>query len=407
MEKTDINQLALKIVDAMLDAGFTNYTAWNEYECSFKVIVRLHRKMGFHEFNHEAINAYDSLVEQRYNNSEISYSHYRRLKHSTARMIQFYTNGRIEWSTKIVKDRLPEYYETLLNEILINEGMGEKAFNKTWGYSRRFFSWLVQEGYHDLKNVTVEVLQRYLICCSQRLSSQSLKTIKCRLKKLFRYSAEKGWISNSYERFFSFNVSQIRKILPPASQDEIAVILSSIDRYETRGKRNYAILMLGVVLGLRACDVSNLRLSSIDWRKGEINIFQKKTKRSLSLPLTKDVGEAIRDYILNGRPQTDSEYVFLTLKAPTRSLADGSISSVYASCRKGAGFPHEKNQGFHSLRRAVGLSMVTNGVPVTTVAQVLGHSDIDSTKQYIALDSRHLKDCALNLSGIEMKEEAI
>jgi len=44
--------------------------------------------------------------------------------------------------------------------------------------------------------------------------------------------------------------------------------------------------------------------------------------------------------------------------------------------------------------------MVVAGIPITTIAQVLGHSNISSTKQYISLDSVHLKECALNLDGI-------
>ena len=47
----------------------------------------------------------------------------------------------------------------------------------------------------------------------------------------------------------------------------------------------------------------------------------------------------------------------------------------------------------HGLRRAVGTNMVVAGIPVTTVAQVLGHSRISATKQYISLDSAHLKQC--------------
>ena len=59
-------------------------------------------------------------------------------------------------------------------------------------------------------------------------------------------------------------------------------------------------------------------------------------------------------------------------------------------------------KGFHSLRRAVGKNMITSGVPVTTVAQVLGHNGTSSINKYIALDSVHLKECALDFSGIEV-----
>lgn len=59
-------------------------------------------------------------------------------------------------------------------------------------------------------------------------------------------------------------------------------------------------------------------------------------------------------------------------------------------------------KGFHSLRRAVGRNMVTSGVPVNTVNQVLGHTAMNSAKKYISLDSKNLKECALDFTGIEV-----
>ena len=45
-------------------------------------------------------------------------------------------------------------------------------------------------------------------------------------------------------------------------------------------------------------------------------------------------------------------------------------------------------------------AMVTNKVKITDVAQVLGDETIDSTSQYISLDTVHLKRCALSFDGI-------
>jgi len=51
--------------------------------------------------------------------------------------------------------------------------------------------------------------------------------------------------------------------------------------------------------------------------------------------------------------------------------------------------------------------MAVAGIPVTTIAQILGHNDIDSVKQYISLDSKNLKQCALDFCGIEVKREEL
>ena len=65
-------------------------------------------------------------------------------------------------------------------------------------------------------------------------------------------------------------------------------------------KRDYAVILLASRLGLRSSDIRMLEFKNIDWDLNEIRIMQHKTKRSLSLPLLSDVGDAIIDYIKNG-----------------------------------------------------------------------------------------------------------
>jgi len=62
---------------------------------------------------------------------------------------------------------------------------------------------------------------------------------------------------------------------------------------------------------------------------------------------------------------------------------------------------------FHALRRTAGTNMVTTGTPVTTVAQVLGHSNIDSTKRYIALDTEGMRVCCLSLKDMASRKEGL
>ena len=164
--------------------------------------------------------------------------------------------------------------------------------------------------------------------------------------------------------------------------------------------------MLATVTGLRAIDIARLKLSDIDWQRGEIKIVQSKTGNSLSLPLTKDVGESLQDYILCGRQKTNSEEIFLRDHRPFMGFKDGvAIGNMYDAYRLKAGLPRNAfdGNGFHSLRRGVGKNLVTAQVPITTVAQIFGDEDYDSAKKYIALDSVHLKECALSFAGIEPK----
>ena len=64
-------------------------------------------------------------------------------------------------------------------------------------------------------------------------------------------------------------------------------------------------------------DIAGLRLGDIDWRAGRITVTQHKTGAMLTLPLLADVGEAIADYLLDGRPaDRRDDHVFLRAQAP-------------------------------------------------------------------------------------------
>jgi len=230
---------------------------------------------------------------------------------------------------------------------------------------------------------------------------KTIPNLRSGLRKFFKWSFENSYTTDSFEGLFDFTVAIERKIYPAPLPDEISLVLDSIDRSTILGKRNYAIIMLGIVTGLRAGDVANLKLTDIDWQTGEIRIIQNKTGKPLALPLTKDVGESLSDYIINARPDSKSENIFLRAIAPFQEFSGGSaVGGIYQAYRKRLGL---SAGGFHSLRRALGKNLVTSGAPVTTVAQVLGHSTIENTKQYIALDVLHLKECALDFTGIEPK----
>ena len=95
------------------------------------------------------------------------------------------------------------------------------------------------------------------------------------------------------------------------TDEELNKIFSVIDRATVMGKRDYAMILLSATTGMRAVDIIHLKLTDIAWRKGEIRIIQKKTKHEAIMPLVKTAADALEDYILNGRPDSEYTEIFL------------------------------------------------------------------------------------------------
>jgi len=396
MNAVSVQELAIQAVDAFHQHGYTERSI-EEKEWILLKIVGLHEKRGEKSYNSDVVKQFVQESEKRYENGEINRIYYRFLTKTATYLTELHSTGSINFAKRLVP-RLPDYYENLLDGILENEAWGEKARHSVWPFAKAYFGWLHSNGYSDFSEVDESVLRQYLIDCALRMKGSSLDTMKRALKKLCVYLFEVGIGAGLYENLLSFPVPIESKIKRPIPHDEIAAVLNVIDRSTVEGKRDYAMILLAAVTGLRGVDIVGLRFGNIDWRNGEIRITQSKTEKALALPLTTDVGLAIRDYILNGRPKSDLPNIFLRVNAPIRGIGHPILYGQFNGYRAKVGLP---KCSFHGLRRALGSNMVISGTPVTTVAQVLGHSELDSTKQYISLDGKHLKECALDFTGIE------
>lgn len=371
-------------------------------------IIRRHEVLGKEQLENAVIADYFNEINERYYCGEIGKHYWRTLSREVDRFLHFIQTGGVKLSNPTKGSRctlLPEFQE------IADDFLGGKAFHPNtrndarWAVNK-YFTWLAEQGYSTLVGVKVEQIQKFLLYCAQNLTMGSVHDIKLYIKKLYAYLHQQGFAESSYHELLSFSVKRGTRLQPILQQHEIAKLLETINRNTMSGKRAYAIMLLGIVFGLRACDVVKLKLTDIDWVSGEIKILQSKTAQTVVLPLTADVGEALSDYILNARPKVSFDKIFIRLNAPFEPLkAAVTIGEIYRDCCKAAGLPsHKINKRFHTLRRSLGTSMVISGTPIGTVAQVLGHAEIDSTKKYISLDSEHLKICALPFDGILPKE---
>ena len=200
----------------------------------------------------------------------------------------------------------------------------------------------------------------------------------------------------------------IPRVVPPRvaiqegfTQEEIDSLLNCADRDTAIGKRDYAIIMLASQTGLRAVDIANLKFTEINWRSNTIKIAQEKTARGLSLPLPAESGNAVADYILNGRPDYESPFIFLRLRRPFQKIRRQTVGSIVLRFSRRSGMEDQgtRRKGFHGLRRAFGGRLLETETPLELLSELLGHSHADSSKPYLSANESGLKSCALNVAS--------
>lgn len=402
-----IKELALEVTTEMESVGYTQSTICTLYLYALLPLIKFHADNGTENYDPWLVAEYIRNMGQRYSNGDITRGTYKHRVSGVDKLVRLYETGKMLWkpARKGSRYKSSEYYENLIDGFIESSGLRRNTCDDAAWVARNFFWWLGQNGHDNLTGTGATEIQRYVVHCSEYMTSTSVYNVLLYMRKLCEYLHERGLLENAYTALLSMRVSRESKMYPAARHDEVAVVLEQIDRSTVMGKRDYAVILLGAVIGLRAIDIRCMKLSDIDWQRGEVRIIQSKTGNMNVLPLTADVGDALKDYILHARPNSVDDNVFIRLRPPYVAVKDAwSIGDIYDRYRKRAGLDRKAfdGKGFHSLRRALGKNMTTAGVALTSTAQVLGDADFDSAKKYIALDSEHLAECALDFSGIEI-----
>lgn len=173
--------------------------------------------------------------------------------------------------------------------------------------------------------------------------------------------------------------------------------MSAIDRATPIGKRDYAVSLLAIRLGLRGCDIRELKLKDFDWKSNSINICQKKTQEPLSLPLMGEIGWAVIDYIKNARPETEYKNLFVRMTPPFTPYGSYNFQTLIDKYCHAAGIDCEnRKQGLHSFRHSLATQLMNDQIPVQMIRSVLGHKNMQSVKEYLKVNIDQLRECALS-----------
>ena len=265
---------------------------------------------------------------------------------------------------------------------------------------RYFGSYLDQKKIKQFSDVSREDVNGFfltLTCFVKNTISNIIRTIR----RLLSYAFENGYHAEDLSDICPVvRFLQKTKIPSAYTHEEVEAILNAVDRGNPAGKRDYAIILLAARFGIRAGDIRELKLSDFDWDAGTFSFTQLKTKKELTFDITDELAEAIIDYIKYGRPESSDSRIFIRHTAPYEGFCDTykfhNIINKYMAIAK-ISIPPGKKHGLHSLRHSLASRMLEQKVPITTIADVLSHSYIDTTAIYTRIDIPQLRLCALEV----------
>lgn len=237
-------------------------------------------------------------------------------------------------------------------------------------------------------------LHRFVLREARRVSRNRVNLTITALRSFLRFLQQRGAIkvdlAAALPGIANWRLAGLPKWIPPG---QVKQLLDSCDRRTPAGQRDYAILLLLARLGLRGGEVRSLTLDDLDWEHGEI-VVHGKSQRLERLPLPKDVGHAVVNYLRYVRPACSTRALFLPLRAPLRGLGQTAICGLVDRALQRAGLNLDF-RGAHLFRHSLATSMLRGGATLGEIGQLLRHAQPVTTQIYAKVDIKALRGIAL------------
>jgi site-specific recombinase XerD len=238
-------------------------------------------------------------------------------------------------------------------------------------------------------------LQEFLLQRGGEPGSAKAVEVACSLRVFLTFCFERGYLKRNLAAavpcFRRYKLSTV----PRGIDDEAAQrLLNSIERQEPLGMRDYAILQLLYTYGVRAEQVSTLRLSDIQWTAGRIRFHPVKHGKTVIDPLTDEVGDSLLAYLQHGRPRSQHPEVFLIGHAPWTPIARTLVPWIVCDRIRKAGLK-VPTPGARAFRHRFATAMLVAGHGLKSIADMLGHRNLQSSAIYAKVDFHMLEQAAL------------
>jgi integrase/recombinase XerD len=286
-----------------------------------------------------------------------------------------------------------EHYHSYLKDTC---GLAESTCNYRARYAREFLLAKFGDGPLSWELLRPQDLMEFTARYASRCRPGSAQVAASSLRSLLRFFQLQGNCDPSLVAAVPHIPKWQLDHLPRVMTDEqLRQFIACFDRSTPTGRRDYAMALCQVDLGLRVSEVSTLHLEDVDWREATLRIAGGKAGRTRELPLPEGVGRAISEYLRSGRPATNCRRIFVRHSVPVGTaigteLIRGKIRLAFAQVE---GCAHWT--GTHTLRHTAATRLHRHGATLKEVADLLGHRSIDTTAIYTKVDLPTLTTVAL------------
>lgn len=290
------------------------------------------------------------------------------------------------------------YYNYLLIEKSLSKNTVE-AYERDIRKMAGFF--LEKNEKIKISSIKYEDFQDYLAYLNEeKIKARSQSRIISSIRSFYKFL--------TIEKLIKVNPSELlespktgKKLPEFLTIKEVNDLVEEIDRSNSEGERNLAILEVLYGCGLRVSELIELKISEIYWKEGFIRIIGKGNKERL-VPLGKVASKHLKIYIneIRVHKKIEEEYIdHVFINKNGEKISRVMIFKIIKKLTAKAGI--KKNISPHTLRHSFATHLVEGGADLRAVQEMLGHQSITTTEIYTHLDRSYLKQTILDHHPLE------
>lgn len=245
-----------------------------------------------------------------------------------------------------------------------------------------FEQYLTQSEYDgDVSQATFADIRSYVMRMVERGDNpRSVNRRMAALKSYYQYLLRNGLItSNPTIKLHTLPIeSRLPEFIPRKQCRELVAKAQDEDEEDDPiHQRNLLIVMLLYTTGIRRAELSTLRVENVDIDQQKIRVMGKGAKER-EIPLREEVCELLERYLQKNIWITEKKYLFLTKKSEPITV-NGIYTAVRSVLKE---FGTQGRQSPHVLRHTFATQLMSEGAPLRSIQELLGHKSLNSTQVY-------------------------
>jgi integrase/recombinase XerD len=260
---------------------------------------------------------------------------------------------------------------------------------------RAFLEGVFPEGVVAVAQVSVRDVVDFVAATTRRYQPRSVELTATSLRSFFRFLRSAGLCADRMEDAVPMVPHRPSGLVRHLDRESFERLIASLDSSSARGLRDRAIILCAARLGLRASEITRLRLEDIDWHEAVVRVPTRKTGHGALLPLTAEVGAALADYLRHGRPDTAARQLFVLHRQRVGApISDSIVGRAVDNALRRAGI-EAPLRGANLLRHSLATDLLGHGASLIEIADLFGHRSLAATRIYAAVDVAALREVAL------------